>query len=120
MTVMAIDPSEPFGTQERVGEVDHQPHGHDTGERIIEEHERLLTADRRRWCNRPTARRSRARRRRGLCPAWQCSEQWIVPCVSQAFGGSRYARASERLASLCCVHTRLAAITPGIAVIARI
>ena len=30
--------SEPLGLEQRVDEIDHQPHGHEAGERIVEDH----------------------------------------------------------------------------------
>ena len=38
MTVMVATLSEPLGPEQRVDEVDHQPHGHEAGERIVEDH----------------------------------------------------------------------------------
>jgi hypothetical protein len=38
MTVMVATLSEPLGPEQRVDEVDHQPRGHEAGERIIEDH----------------------------------------------------------------------------------
>ena len=38
MAVMAVRLSELLGTQQRVDEVDHQPHGDEAGERIVEDH----------------------------------------------------------------------------------
>ena len=36
MTVMTVTLSEPLGLEQSVDEVDHQPHGHEAGERIVE------------------------------------------------------------------------------------
>jgi hypothetical protein len=38
MTVMTVTLSEPLGLEQCVDEVDHQPHGHEAGERIVEHH----------------------------------------------------------------------------------
>ena len=38
MTVMVATLSEPLGPEQCVDEVDHQPHGHEAGERIVEDH----------------------------------------------------------------------------------
>jgi hypothetical protein len=38
MTVMVATLSEPLGPEQRVDEVDHQPHGHEAGEGIVEDH----------------------------------------------------------------------------------
>jgi hypothetical protein len=38
MTVMVATLSEPLGLEQRVDEVDHQPHGHEAGEGIVEDH----------------------------------------------------------------------------------
>jgi hypothetical protein len=43
MTVM-IQPSETFGAQKRVSEVDQQPKGHEGGERVVEWHGSPLEA----------------------------------------------------------------------------
>jgi len=48
MTVMVATLSEPLGPQQRVDEVDYQPYGHQAGERIVEDHDGLLKADRKR------------------------------------------------------------------------
>ena len=38
MTVMVATLSEPLGLEQRVDEVDHQPHSHEAGEGIVEDH----------------------------------------------------------------------------------
>src|SRR5262249_46641317 len=38
MTLMVATLSEPLGPEQRVDEIDHQPHGHEAGERIVEDH----------------------------------------------------------------------------------
>jgi len=40
MTVMVATLSEPLVPEQRVDQVDHQPHGHEAGERIVEDHGR--------------------------------------------------------------------------------
>ena len=40
MTVMVVIPSEQFGLEQGVDQVEQQPRGHDAGERIIEDHVR--------------------------------------------------------------------------------
>src|SRR5262249_12583482 len=67
MTVMVATLSQLLGLEQRVDEVDHQPHGDEAGERIVEDHASLLRDGRRRRRSRPTARR-----RLGRWPAWRC------------------------------------------------
>ena len=38
MMVMVVTFSEPLGLEQRIDEVDHQPHGDEAGERIVENH----------------------------------------------------------------------------------
>src|SRR6516162_10335330 len=65
---MAAALSEPLGPEQRVDEVDHEPRGHEAGERIV--HANLLRDDRRRRRSRPTARRRRVRWRSWRYPTW--------------------------------------------------
>src|SRR6476661_10318176 len=67
MTVMVATLSQLLGLEQRVDEVDHQAHGHEPGERIIEDHASLLRDGRRRRRSRRTGRR-----RLGRWPAWRC------------------------------------------------
>src|SRR5262249_1683250 len=58
MTVMVATLSQLLGLEQRVDEVDHQAHGHEPGERIVEDHASLLRDGRRRRRSQPTARRT--------------------------------------------------------------
>jgi hypothetical protein len=40
MAVMVVVPSEQFGPEQRVDEVDEKAGGHEAGERIVEDHDR--------------------------------------------------------------------------------
>src|SRR4029078_1106460 len=44
--------SESLGAQQRVNQINHQPRGHETGKRIVEQHQCFLKGDRMRTCSR--------------------------------------------------------------------
>ena len=62
--------SEALGAQQGVGEVEEEAERDEAGERVIKDHDLLLTAARKHRCSRSQARRSRNLRPASECPAW--------------------------------------------------
>src|SRR5215813_462190 len=113
MTVMVATLSQPLGPQQRVDEVGHQPHCDDAGERIVEDHDSLLTADRRRSCSRQTKRRSRRRptdkaKKPTAAATKMTSSMWMLRAMDSSVRGGRTLCGGAHCAPL--THDYLSAI----------